>query len=286
MGRGARKVRIASFAAVAIAIIGCNDESKVESRAAVAYAPAEAVAPAADVAKGEDEPSKATKAATAGRKIVYNAHVDLVTENLASVDTKLARLIEASKGYVADSDISGVVGSTRHATWKVRVPVDSYDAFIKGVSSLGELVSLKADSQDVSEEFYDLEARQANKRVEETRLLKHLADSTGKLDEILTVEREVSRVRGEIERMQGRLRALANLTSLTTVTISVREIKDYTPPQAPTFWTRVARTFASSLDALRTLGEAVILFVVGIVPWIPVILVVLGLMYLVVRRRK
>ena len=85
----------------------------------------------------------------------------------------------------------------------------------------------------MSEEYFDLDARQAAKKVEETRLLKHLADSTGKLDEILAVERELSRVRSEIERMQGRLRALSNLTTLATVTINVSEIKDYVPPRAP-----------------------------------------------------
>jgi hypothetical protein len=137
--------------------------------------------------------------------------------------------------------------------------------------------------QDVSEEFYDLEAREKAKKVEEDRLVKHLADSTGKLDEILAVERELSRVRSEIERMQGRLRVLGNLTSLATVTISAREIKGCVPPQAPTLSTKISRTFYDSLELLQRLGETVLL-AVALVPWLPLIVLGLLIAFLINRR--
>ena len=84
--------------------------------------------------------------------------------------------------------------------------------------------------------------------------------------------------------MQGRLRALANLTSLATVTITASEIKGYVPPQAPTFGTRIARTFAASLDSLREFGEGVAIACVAVVPWLPLILIGLAILYWVIRR--
>ena len=66
--------------------------------------------------------------------------------------------------------------------------------------------------------------------------------------------------------MQGRLRALGNLTSLATVTVTASEIKGYVPPQAPTLATRIGRTFFDSLDRPRGLGEAVLLAVVALAP--------------------
>ena len=89
--------------------------------------------------------------------------------------------------------------------WKIRVPVDQFESFVQKVVALGELERTLRTSQDVTEEYYDIEARIKNKKVEEERLLKHLEKSTGKLEEILAVEREISRVRGEVERLQGRL---------------------------------------------------------------------------------
>lgn len=227
---------------------------------------------------------QAVKAATAGRKIIYTAQVDLVTDDLNKVEAGLTALIRANKGYIADSDRTGSAGVTRRGTWRVRVPVERYDALVAGAVNLGELVSIRANSQDVSEEFFDLEARQAAKKVQETRLIKLLAEATGKLEEVLKVEHELGRIRSEIERMQGRLRVLDDQATLATVTVSASEIQGYVPPQAPTFGTRVGRTFAASVDALRQFGEGAVLFVVGIAPWLP--LVCLAVLVVVVAARR
>jgi Domain of unknown function (DUF4349) len=291
------------FAAMTLAVVGCDAESPSSqvaarnSNSALAPASPAVSADSYDMSRNPAEASVVTKSrssesaekepeqsATQGRKIVYNARLDLVTEDLNAFETSLTKLIAAQKAYVADSDRTGSAGATRHGSWKVRVPVDGYDAFVKGAVALGELVSLKADSQDVSEEFFDLDARQKAKKVEEDRLLKHLTESTGKLDEILTVERELSRVRSEIERMQGRLRAIANLTSLATVTISANEIKGYVPPQAPTLGTRISRTFTSSLDSLLQFGETILIAFVAVVPWLPIIALGLGIVYWISRQ--
>jgi hypothetical protein len=286
-------------AALAMVVAGCGESqygAMSESRAGLppmlpATPPAEKGAMELDMSRTEpaevakaDEPSKAKESATSGRKIIYTGHIDLVTEDLNVLEAKLTQLIASEKAYVADSERTGSAGAMRRGSWKVRVPVDAYDPFVKGVVALGELVSLKADSQDVSEEYFDLDARQAAKKVEEQRLLKHLTESTGKLEDILAVERELSRVRIEIERMQGRLRALANLTTLATVTITASEIKGYVPPQAPTLGTRIARTFAASLDSLREFGEGLLITCVAIVPWLPLIILGLWLFVWIVRR--
>ena len=94
----------------------------------------------------------------------------------------------------------------------------------------------------MTEEFFDLEARIRNKQEEEKRLLKHLADSTGKLEDILKVESELTRVRGEVEQMQGRLRFLANRADLSTVTITATELKDYSPPSPVTLAAQIQTT--------------------------------------------
>jgi hypothetical protein len=276
--RGKRTLPIGALALTFAAILGCADGGMPNEASVVVLKPTGA-APQAPAAGG-DLPT-----ATAGRKIVYNANVELVTENLSKLEESLTTLLRSAKAYIADSERTGSTGNTRRGVWKVRVPVEGYDVFLKGVVALGEPIRVKADSQDVSEEFYDLDARQKAKKVEEDRLLKHLTDSTGKLEEILAVERELSRVRGEIERMQGRLQALTNLTTLATVTLTVSEIKNYVPAQAPTLGTRVERTFAASLVALQSFGEAVLIAAVAIVPWIPLLALGFGMVYWLSRSR-
>ena len=211
---------------------------------------------------------------TTQRKIIYTATVDLVVENLSQGQTKLVALTKANQGYIAQTNVGGASGAQRQGSWKVRVPVDKYEAFMAGAAKLGELQTINSTSQDVTAEFYDVSARIQNKQVEEARLIELLKKATGKLSEILQVEKELSRVRGEIERLQGRIRVLANLSALTTITISMREIKDYVPPAPPSFATEIARQFSGSLGLMKDAGKGLILFGAAILPWLPVLALV------------
>ncbi len=169
----------------------------------------------------------------------------------------------------------------------MRVPVDRFDDLVRQISKLGEVRTSHIGSQDVTEEFFDLEARIHNKQEEEKRLLKHLADSTGKLEDILKVEHELTRVRGEVEQLQGRLRFLANRADLGTVTITATERQNEPPPAAPpeppTLASQIQTTFFGSLNVLIALGEALLLFVVALLPWIPLILLSLFVAYRIHR---
>lgn len=168
------------------------------------------------------------------------------------------------------------------------MPVEHYKEFLEAARKLGEVRSERSDSQDVSEEYYDLEARIRNKKQQEERLLELLADATGKLEEVLSVERELARVRGEIEQMEGRIRVLNNLTSLTTVNLSIDEIKDYVPEEAATYTTRLRRSFGNSIHALKTTAETVSIAVIVALPWLGVLLVPVILLVILVRiaRRR
>jgi hypothetical protein len=225
-------------------------------------------------------------AATTPRKIIYTATVDAVVENLSTAQAELVRLVKRSSGYIAETNVGGQAGDQRTGTWKVRVPVEQYESFMAGATRLGELRSIDSKSQDVTAEFYDVAARISNKQVEERRLLRHLESSTGKLSEILQVERELSRVRGEIEQLQGRIRVLSNLSSLTTVTLTLREIKNYVPPKPPTFATELSRSFLGSLDALGQALKALLFTIVALLPWLVAGAIVLLPLRAWLRRRN
>ncbi len=222
-------------------------------------------------------------------KIIRTGDVQLIVDNFDTAFAKFKQYVDAIQGaYIAKAEISGSVGSPRHGAWKVRVPTASFDAFMDELAGLGVPQRNLIDSRDVTEEYYDLDARLRNKKAEEARLVKHLEASTGKLDEILKVEHEISRVRGEIEQTEGRLKMIDNLASLTTINVTMQEIKDYVPPQEPTFGVKIQRTFGNSTDALTEFGKFVVLFLVGLAPWAPLIAGVGLCIYLGVRsyRRK
>lgn len=142
--------------------------------------------------------------------------------------------------------------------------------------ALGELTDLRSQSQDVTTEFVDLSARVRNKEQEEQRLLTLMEDRTRRLDEVLALERELSRVRGEVERMQAQLRSLGDRTDFSTITLNATEREPAAVaevPVVPTFAERMSSAFFSSSRNMLTVAEAALTTVVLVVPWIPMIVV-------------
>jgi hypothetical protein len=285
--------RSVAVCACLVALLGCGAEMRSEFAPDMAMtAPSESPPSAGETAPvaGSSEPKppssrSATERDATKRKIVYRADVDLVVEQFEPLPEKIEAAVKQHGGFVSASNITGSPGRPRSGRWTVRVPVDRFTEFLAAVRQLGEVRTINSTSDDVTAEYYDIEARIRNKQQEEERLLQLLAEATGKLEEVLAVERELSRVRGEIEQAQGRMRMLKDVTDLTTVTVSVTEIKNYVPEEAPTYLTRVRRAFSASTTTLVLAAQGLSLVAVALVPWLPVPLV-LVLIVLAIRRRR
>jgi Domain of unknown function (DUF4349) len=205
------------------------------------------------------------------RKIIYDAQVDLVVDSVDPVAKKVGAFVQEARGYIAEQNVTGSPGSLRSMRWRIRVPVEQFDSLVESIVSLGELERNNRTSQDVSEQYYDIEARIKNKKVEEQTLNKILQERSGKLEDVLKIEIELSRVRGEIEQLEGKIRVLENLSSLATLTLNIRERDKYTPPPPAVadFSTQIARTWDSSMKSLVDLGKSIVLWTVSWAIWIP-----------------
>jgi hypothetical protein len=143
----------------------------------------------------------------------------------------------------------------------------------------------QVSAEDVTEQYVDLDARLKSQRQLEARLLEIIAKQAGNLDELLAVEKELSRVRQEIERMDGQLRAMQDRIALSTIEIHARESHDYLPPTEATFLGRIAQSFYGSLTVLQSAGESLIVAAVWISPWFVLVLVLFSPLWFLARRR-
>ncbi|WP_395144060.1 DUF4349 domain-containing protein [Armatimonas sp.] len=235
-------------------------------------------------AKTEAEVS-APKAPALPRKIIFTGEVTLVCEDLDKASDALEARAKEFGGYISNANRTGVRGETREGSWTVRLPAEKFDAFLKALPALGELQSSNRKADDVSEEFYDVAARLKNKKIEETRLVELLQKATGKLTEVLTVEKELSRVRDEIERIEGRLRFLTNQTDLSTITITLKEVKNFVPEGPPTLATQVSRSFSASVENLKAFFVGILLIVVALAPWVLPLALVCWIVFRIVKKR-
>jgi hypothetical protein len=298
--------RCALLLCLLFATIGCGAESMHDSRSSASaetmFAPTPddaAVGPSEERSEPEIDASTAQGVAAEStpanvgqqhtRKIVYRSDLSLRVASLTMAVQEMTNLVTQAGGFVAQSSLSGVVGNSRTGRWVVRIPAESFGKTLDSLAALGELERQSTNSQEVTAEFYDLEARIRNKTREEERLLEHLNASAPKLDDILRLEAELSRVRGEIEQMQGRKRVLADLTSLTTITINMVEAVEFVAAveiPAPTFVSRIVETWTDAVGTLRNAAEAVVLLIVAAAPWLLVLGMPAWLTVRIFRRRR
>ena len=126
-------------------------------------------------------------------------------------------------GYVANSSISSGDEQMHTATLEIKLPASHFDDVINGLQPIGSLESVSVSAEDVGEEFVDVAARAENGHKLEQRLIDILGTRTGKLSDVLAVERELARVREEIERQEGRRRYLRARAAISTLSVTVHE---------------------------------------------------------------
>ncbi len=203
------------------------------AKASGAPAPTEPAAQFAANAMGEEEGAAGTRGdgyftnIPAGDfvnvMVIRTGHASIELDSLDSGLVRATSLARQLGGYVGGTTFQGGRDQVRQATLEVRVPADRFDQLVAGLRGFGKVESVNVTAQDVGEEYADLEARAANARQLEQRLIEILRTRTGKLADVLTVEQELSRVREQIERMQGRLRYLKARSAMSTLSISLHE---------------------------------------------------------------
>lgn len=155
--------------------------------------------------------------------VIRTGQASIEVDSLEVAVAMVQALAARAGGYVANSQMqTGGVG-IRSATLEIRVPSQRFDALITGLPPIGKVESVNISAQDVGEEFTDVTARVANGRRLEQRLIDLLATRTGKLSDVLAIERELARVREEIERMEGRLRYLKAHVATSSLSVTVHE---------------------------------------------------------------
>jgi hypothetical protein len=157
------------------------------------------------------------------RLIVRTGQASIEVDSLQKSMAELRRIVVRVGGFVADASVQSGRNQLRSATLQLKVPSSRFDDLTEGLEPLGRLQFVNVNAEDVSEEFVDLTARSANGRRLEERLVDLLRTRTGKLQDVLTVERELARVREEIERIDGRMRFLKSSAQLSTLSVNLFE---------------------------------------------------------------
>jgi len=240
-----------------------------------AGAPAALAPPAPGTVAGGAQKTDDSAPAVA-RKLVRKASLELEVKSAKDALARATRIAESQGGFVATSEQSAQgngPGETTSVTLTLRVPADHFIPALEALRKLGAGPgSERVTTEDVSEEFIDLEARIRNQRALEAQFLEIMKQAT-KVEEALHVQREIATVRTEIDRMEGRRRFLERETSLATITLQLVTAQ----PIVSTGFGDFGRSVSQAASDSVTVGAGIITGVIRLVGVLVPFALLLGL---------
>jgi hypothetical protein len=180
---------------------------------------------------------------------------------LTAVDFEKARAamettVRRHGGYTGSLSVAAPNAAARTLDATLRVPADQLEPVLSELKTLGRVEQESQSGEEVTAQYVDLEARLENARHTENRLTDLLRERTGKLSEVLEVEEQLSRVRGEIEQMEAQRKNLSNLVEFATV--SVRLTEDYKTPLGGASKSTLTRLRNAAVEGYRGAAEGVV----------------------------
>ncbi|MCR4443366.1 MAG: DUF4349 domain-containing protein [Peptococcaceae bacterium] len=224
------------------------------------------------------------------RKIIKNADVSLQVDDYQAAVEAIKRQVETSGGYITSENVSAAgAGGVVSGHLQVRVPADRFDSFLSGMEGVGKLKSRNIYTQDVTEEYIDVESRLKAMRTKEERLLAILTKS-GQLSDVLAVENELASTRAQIESMQGRLRYLNNRTEFSTISINIQQVAASTQQISgegfKDVFKKTKEAFIKAVNNIILGTGALLVFIGSAVPYLVLITVVIGIAWWLHSRKR
>ncbi len=245
----------------------------------------------ADTGMPEPSPEESGGGLPAGVKIIYTADVDLETKEFDQASQALEEAVKELGGWFESRSLYQG-GSYRRLSCTIRVPAEQFEPLLERAGEAAHMVSRDAYSEDVSEAYYDSEARLTTQRTKLERLQTLLAQAAT-MEDIIALESALSETELQIEYLTGSLRRYDSLVGYSTVNLQLREVyRLSTDEETPmTFGERLGSAFSTGLQrGMDNLEELVIGLAAN---WMTLLLLaaviaggVLGLRRLGRRRKK
>ncbi|MEY2529845.1 MAG: hypothetical protein QOJ05_1935, partial [Verrucomicrobiota bacterium] len=169
------------------------------------------------------ETTPSTSNPTANRKLVRNATAELEVVSFDESIQKITAFALEEKGYVSTTNSEKQANGKLRGEIVVKVLPDNLDKFLGKLRGIGELKNQALTTEDVTKSYFDTESRLKNARMMEQRLIEILKTKSKDVADLLEVEKELGRVREEIETMQGELKFMDSQVAFATVTITLAE---------------------------------------------------------------
>ena len=236
--------------------------------------------------KGEMADDLADKTEDEGElspKIIKTASLEAETKDFKGAIAEIESSVKALGGYIESCNVtnrsytySGESVVTRNANYVLRIPAERLDEFLAEAGELLNVTSSSSNADDISGEYYDIQARVSVLETERVLVEKMLSEAKD-IDTMISLERRLYDIIYEIESYKTAIKVYDSKVAYSTVNLSVKEVADLTELDAdPSFGARFERALSESWDNTVAFGEELIIALVYAMP----VIVVMGAMAL------
>lgn len=222
--------------------------------------------------------------AQADKKIIRNGNLDLKVDSADTAAKKISDIAKSNGGEILSSNFYQNTNNVKSGNLTVRVPVSNFEKTFNELKTVSTLVVHESISgQDVSEEYVDLKAQLSNRQAEEQSFIRIL-DQAQKIDDVLSVTRELARVRGNIEQLQGRIKFLESQTDMSAISVNVTEDQNIAVVDSWRPFQVVKDSFNALIIGLQDFVDFIIRFIVAILPILLVWGIIIWILYIAGRK--
>ena len=215
------------------------------------------------------------------RMIVRTGEMSMVVEDVTQACDDIARLAVGYDGYTVSSQIWGEDEDIRGQI-SIRVPAEKFELALTELRNLAVRVESESTrSEDITEEYVDLQSRLNNAEATEQQYLA-LLEKTEDVDDILKIYERLSWVRQEIEQIKGRMQYLERTTSMSLIEVSL-EPEVTVKPLVRVGWNAL-EVLKSAARGLVVAGQVLGTLAIWLLIFIPIWGTILGI--ILWRRRK
>ncbi len=251
------------------------------------YSPDEATDGAGSVEDGV--PSANVNFGASERKRIQHVTVELETLKFEDTVNTLRTRTAAVGGYIESSRETGrsLYGTgTRRAELVLRIPTDELDGFESGIDDLGSVLSRYTTTDDVTDKYFDTEARLKSLETQRDKYME-LLEETNDMEYIIRLTDALTDVIYQIELYTGTLNKYDSLIEYSTVTVNVNEAVELTKSESLTasFGEKITNAFLDSVGAFLDMCESAAIGITSAIPFLILPAVAAVIIVIVMRRR-
>jgi chromosome segregation ATPase len=201
--------------------------------------------------------------------IARTVTLSLIAKDFESARASLDGILARHNGYAADLNVATPQGVARSLQASLRIPAPQLPTALAELKSLGRVELETQNGEEVTQQHADLVARLKNSRETEQRLQAILTQRTGKISDVLEVEQEIARVRGEIEQMEAEQKNLEHRVDFATIDLKLsEEYKAKLDSAAPSISTQIHN---AGVNGYRNIADTLLSIVLFFAEYGPVL---------------